>query len=233
MPYVALAFAVTIIAVLIAMFKFPDIEEESEGDSERVALKGIIKHKNLIFAVTAQLFYVAAQVGIWSYFIDFVKDMMPETQEKTAANWLAFSIFFFMIGRFTGTFLMRLIQPHNLLAIYAGANIVLCYLAMSTEGFTAVICYGALSFFMSIMFPTIFALGVRDLGSYTKLGSSCLIMAIIGGALCPPVMGYIADAASLQSALFVPMLCFVVVLLFGLLGTRIQSRIAGVSPSIG
>ena len=221
-PYLVLAGTVTVIAIFISVVRFPIIEEESDEISVEVTVKGLLKHKYLVFAVLAQLAYVAAQVGIWSYFIDFVKDMMPSTQEKTAANWLAFSIFFFMIGRFTGTFLMRLIQPRKLLALYALANIFLCCLVMATEGAVAVICFAALSFFMSIMFPTIFALGVRDLGAYTKLGSSFLIMAIIGGALSPPLMGYIADYGGLQLSIIIPMLCFIVVFLFGLIGNRFQ-----------
>lgn len=219
-PYLVLAFAVSLIALLIFIVRFPTIEGESDHSEKNLGFRGIFQHKHLIFAVVAQLLYVAAQVGIWSYFIDFVKDMMPDTTEKTAANWLALSIFFFMAGRFIGTFLMRIVKPHYLLAAYAFANIILCFLAITSEGLFAVICYGALSFFMSIMFPTIFALGVRDLGGYTKLGSSLLIMAIVGGALCPPLMGYIADYSSLQPALYVPLFCFVFVGLFALFSAK-------------
>lgn len=222
LPYLILAACVSLLAVVIFFVKFPDVVETESDTQSQSGLRGAIRHKHLRAAVIAQLFYVGAQVGIWSYFIDFTKDMSPVTPEKTAAFWLSVSLFTFMIGRFLGTFLLRYFRPERLLAIYACACIILCFLATTLSGMQAIIVYGATSFFMSIMFPTIFALGVKDLGADTKLASSLIIMAIIGGALMPPIMGYVTDLYSIQTAVIAPMLCFVVVLYFAVRGHKVR-----------
>lgn len=222
LPYLILAACVSLLAVVIFFVKFPDVVETESDTQSQSGLRGAIRHKHLRAAVIAQLFYVGAQVGIWSYFIDFTKDMSPVTPEKTAAFWLSVSLFTFMIGRFLGTFLLRYFRPERLLAIYACACIILCFLATTLSGMQAIIVYGATSFFMSIMFPTIFALGVKDLGADTKLASSLIIMAIIGGALMPPIMGYLTDLYSIQTAVIAPMLCFVVVLYFAVRGHKVR-----------
>src|SRR5690606_821947 len=140
--------------------------------------RSIWSHRHLLGAVAAQLFYVGAQVGIWSYFINFVQDLTG-AGEKSAAHLLGFSLMGFMLGRFIGTALMRFLDPARMLGIYGVIAAVLCGAVMLTEGWTAVILLGSTSVFMSIMFPTIFALGVQDLGKSTKLGSSLLVMAIV------------------------------------------------------
>lgn len=217
-PYVILAAIVASLAVLIYFVPFPKLATDSPaqtGDKLEDEKTSIFKHKQLIWAVITQFFYVGAQVGIWSYFINYAQDVM-HIGEKLAANYLGISLFGFMIGRFVGTALMRFIQPSLLLIIYGFISAALCVVAIIADGVTAVIALGATSVFMSIMFPTIFALGVTGLGKHTKFGSSLIIMAIIGGALFPPVMGAVADAfATIQWAMVVPLICFIVVVFFG------------------
>jgi FHS family L-fucose permease-like MFS transporter len=162
---------------------------------------------------------VGAQVGIWSYFIDYMKDVVPGTPEKTAAYFLSLNLVLFMIGRFTGSFMMTWISPNKLLSVYALVNVVLVIIGVSSQGMPAVYAVMAVSFFMSIMFPTIFALSIKDLGSDTKIGSSLVIMAIIGGALFPLAMGYVA-VNDIQLAFLIPLVCFLVVFLFGVWGYR-------------
>jgi FHS family L-fucose permease-like MFS transporter len=162
----------------------------------------------------AQFFYVAAQVGVWSFMIRYTQHAVPTIKVTAAADILFWSLFSFMIGRFIGTALMGRINPDRLMAIYAGIGVVLTLIAALVGGWTGVMCLAATSFFMSIMFPTIFAGAIRDLGPLTKSGSSFLVMAIIGGAAAPPVMGVISGFSSMQYAMLVPSLCFAVILAF-------------------
>lgn len=217
LPYLGLAALVLMLAALIYLARFPAIAESGdEGDQVADSGRSIWSFGHLRWAVVAQFFYVGAQVGIWSYFINFAQDAVG-VGEKSAANYLGFSLMGFMIGRFAGTALMRLIKPERMLVIYGLIAAALCAVAMATTGWTSVIALGLTSFFMSIMFPTIFALGIEDLGAKTKLGSSFIIMAIIGGALFPPMVGLIADrAGSIHTAMVVPLISFLVVVAFGI-----------------
>jgi FHS family L-fucose permease-like MFS transporter len=212
LPYIGLALFVTVLAVALARVRLPVIPR---GETEITGtLASVLKDRQLSAAVVTQFFYVGAQVGIWSYFVDFVKHLMPETPERTAAYFLSGSLLLFMAGRFIGTALMHRIRPTRLLGLFAVVNIALIMLAIMLPGRSAVAVLGLTSFFMSIMFPTIFALGIRDLGEGTALGSSLIIMAIIGGAIFPPLMGLVSERLDLQAALVLPLLCFAVVGIF-------------------
>jgi FHS family L-fucose permease-like MFS transporter len=218
-PYLVLAGVVALVAVLIALTKMPHITPA--GDNQKHAtLRELIASPHLIPAVIAQAFYVGAQVCIWSYFIDYTIEVMPGTAEKTAAYYLSLSLFFFMVGRFLGTLLMQFVAPAKLLAIYAGISTALCLVAVVLDGMPAVIALGLTAPFMSIMFPTIFALGIRVLGRNTEMGSSLIIMAIIGGAVLPPAMGYLSDHTTVQLSVLLPLACFAAVFWFGLTETR-------------
>jgi MFS transporter, FHS family, L-fucose permease len=221
-PYLVLAGAVALVAFLIAVTRMPHITppDEISGDGRHATARELMASPHLKFAVIAQAFYVGAQVCIWSYFIDYSIEVLPGTAEKTAAYYLSLSLFFFMVGRFLGTLLMQFVAPARLLAVYAAVSIALCGAAILLEGLPAVIALGLVSPCMSIMFPTIFALGIRGLGRNTELGSSLIIMAIIGGAVLPPVMGYLSDLTSVQLSVLLPLACFVVVFLFAYSETR-------------
>jgi MFS transporter, FHS family, L-fucose permease len=161
---------------------------------------------------------VGAQVCVGSFFIRFAKYTMGLPEKQAAYWWGYIAMVGFMIGRFTGTFLMKYFRPERLLAIFAMINILLLAVATFSNGKIAVYSLVAVPFFMSIMFPTIFALGVKDLGEETKIASSFIIMAIVGGAFFPLLMGQISDATNgnIQLAYIVPLCCFAVVLLFAL-----------------
>jgi FHS family L-fucose permease-like MFS transporter len=215
-PYLVLAGVVLLVAVAVALVRLPDIRthgrEHALGPG---GLWSVLRTPSLGGAVLAQFFYVGAQVGIWSFFVDFVKDLTPATPERTAAYLLSFSLVLFMTGRFIGTALMHRIRPVQLLLSFAVANVALCALAVTTPGVVAVGALTLTSFFMSIMFPTIFALGVRDLGEKASLGAPLLIMAIIGGAIFPPLMGLLAQVrGDIQPAMLLPLLCFAVVAVY-------------------
>lgn len=226
LPYLFLALFVIALGVLIWWTRLPEIEGE---DSELRAggLGQTIRLPGVAGAVVAQFFYVAAQVCIWSYFIDFTKEVLPGTPERQVAFLLSSSIALLMVGRFGGAFLLRRIDPAVALTVFAFINAALCLVAVSASGMAAVAALWATSLFMSIMFPTIFALGLRQAGAATETASSLMIMAIIGGALVPPLMGWMADRwHALQPALTVPLLCFLFVARFGWISRPVSGEAA-------
>jgi len=218
-PYVALGLFVLAWAALVALTRFPaaatrrpEINQEQPSWGE--ALGGLRRKPHLLAAVAAQFFYVGAQVGVWSYTIRYAEEA-TNIGEKSAAGWIMAALILFTIGRFLGTALMSRFNPARLLFLYAAIAFAFALAAAFTPGLAGLVVLTAISFFMSIMFPTIFALGVKDLGPYTQTGSSLIVMAIIGGALLTPFMGLIADATqSMHLAVLVPAFCFAVVTLY-------------------
>lgn len=227
-PYLILGLIITVIAVIFAFLKLPEIVEEEDTDEKKLSdgsVSSIFKHTHLNWAIAAQFFYVGAQVCVFSFFILYATEAAG-IDRQTAAWYAGFGVgLAFMVGRFVGTFLMKFYKPSNLLAIYSVVSILLCIVAMTVTGILAVYTVIGIAFFMSIMFPTIFSLGIKDLGSDTKFGSSLIIMSIVGGAILPPIMGYIADVSNIQIGYIIPLLCFVVVFAFGAYGHRISKKI--------
>jgi len=217
-PYLIIGLVVLSVAFLLYKTHLPEIVEEDNS----LEIEGsIFKEKNLMFGVLAQFFYVGAQVCVSSFFIRF-SGRVAGLEEKSAAFFLSIALFGFMIGRFIGTALIRYISAAKLLAAYSVINMGLLTLAVFTHGRIPVYALIGVEFFMSIMFPTIFSLGIRGLGSKTKEGSSLLIMSIVGGAIFPVIMGRVSDASSIQTAYLVPAVCFIVVLLFALKNRDIE-----------
>ena len=227
-PYLVLGLIITVIAVIFAFIKLPEIVEEDMMTDKKISgdsVARIFDHTHLNWAIVAQFFYVGAQVCVFSFFILYATEAAG-IDRQTAAWYAGFGVgLAFMVGRFVGTFLMKFYKPSNLLAIYSIISVVLCIVAMTVSGILAVYTVIGIAFFMSIMFPTIFSLGIKDLGSDTKFGSSLIIMSIVGGAILPPIMGYIADMSSIQTGYIVPMICFGVVFFFGFRGHRISKKV--------
>ncbi len=223
MPYLVLGIAVFIVAVLFLITRLPDVRENDDKESGNPV--HAFRHSHLAWAVVAQFFYVGAQVCVGSFFIRMCTKAAG-LDEKTAATYLGWGYgLSFMAGRFFGTFIMRFIQPNKLLALYAAINIALSIVAITGSGMVTVYALIAISFFMSIMFPTIFSLGIKDLGNDMKLGSSLIVMAIVGGATLPPILGIISDkTGSIQNGYIVPLVCFAVVLFFALKGYKIKKH---------
>lgn len=212
-PFLVVGLVVLSVAIVFGFLKLPDIREKEDGISTKNPLN-LLKNRQLRAAVLAQFFYVGAQVCVSSFFIRLLVTTAGST-EKAAAGVVAFALLMFMVGRFVGTWLMQFFEPARLLFVYAMVNILLLALAIFWGGKLAIGCLVGVEFFMSIMFPTIFSLGVRGLGKDTKLASSLLIMAIVGGAILPLLMGRLADSTSIQTAYLVPLACFGVVAWFG------------------
>jgi FHS family L-fucose permease-like MFS transporter len=220
LPYLLIALVVLGWAVLIRVVRFPAVATEREVDEGVGALtdfRTLVRERRLQFGVAAQFFYVGAQVGIWSYLIRYAQVAVPGTSEHRAAGWLTLSLALFMIGRFAGAALMGRFAALPLLASFAATAAALCVAAAVVGGATGVAALVATSFFMSIMYPTIFAESVAGLGPHTKSAAALLVMAIIGGAVLTAVMGYVSDASdSILWAMLVPAGCFLVVLAFAL-----------------
>jgi MFS transporter, FHS family, L-fucose permease len=223
-PYLVIGAIALIWALLILRTKFPSIQSEHENQSgDHGHLRELFRYPHFLFAVVAQFFYVGAQVGTWSYFISYVQEYAHQS-EKVAGYFLTGTLAAFGIGRFASAWLMRFVNPSKLMGAYCVANIVLVAVAVLTPGWVGLWCVFLTSFFMSLMFPTIFALGLKGLGPNTKLGGSLLVMAIIGGAVLTPLMGFISEKTrSLALAYSVPLLAYVVIALYSFWGSQQRS----------
>lgn len=235
MPYLVLAGFVLLVTVLFALVKMPEISEPSEKSA---TFAGILRHRHLIFGVIAQFFYVGAQASVWGYFVDLkvhyaanehfgiVKTLYQTAENLTptqqASFHASFAFILFMVGRFAGTWLLTKFAANKLLATYAAISAILLIYAYTASGLAAIAAISAVYFFMSIMFPTIFALSIKNLGPQVKLGSGLVIMAIVGGAVLPPLTG-LMSLSGLENALIIPIISFLIILFFGLSGYKVKS----------
>jgi FHS family L-fucose permease-like MFS transporter len=218
MPYLILGTIVLIWAFLILLKKFPQIRSEHEDGGDHGHFRDLLKHRHFLLAILAQFMYVGAQVGTWSYLIQYVQDS-THLPEKPAANYLIASLVAFGVGRFVSTALMRVVRPNLLMGLYALINVLLVTVGVLHPGWIGVWAMVLTSFFMSLMFPTIFALGLKGLGPNTKIGGSLIVMAIVGGAALTPLMGLINDRThSIALAYLVPLAGYVCVAAYAFLG---------------
>lgn len=214
--YVGVACFLLLLWVVIKMTEMPKAMETHEKSPLGLAFKRLLNNRKYVAGVVAQFFYVGAQIGVWSFTIRYVMEAL-ELNESSASNYYMMAIILFTGSRFVFTALMKYIQPSLLLSISALAAIFCSFIVIYGEGMTGVIALVAISGCMSLMFPTIYALAAERLGEDTKLGGSGLIMAILGGAVLTAVQGQISDAyGSVNLSFYVPIICFVVVLLFGI-----------------
>jgi len=233
-PYVVLGFVVVAWAILILKTKFPavvgahaEVTETKDGGYIR-----LLRFPSFLFAVGAQFCYVGAQVGTWSYFIQYAQDY-THVAEKTAGYLLTTTLAAFAVGRFTSSYLMKRIRPGLMLGAFAIANILLLAVGILLPGWVGLIAVLLTSFFMSLMYPTIFALGIKDLGVHTKEGASLIVMAIIGGAVFTPVMGIAFQfTKSMALSMIVPMACYIVVAYYAFWGSQLapSSKLTAALP---
>ena len=176
----------------------------------------MFRRKHFTFGIGTQFLYVAAQTGIFSFCVNYILENDPGVTRLQASKWLgAIGFVLFMLGRLCGSAVISQFKPERVLAAYAAINVVLVAIAMGGGKSGLYAMFGTF-FFMSVMFPTIFALGIRGLGEYTKLGSSLIVMSIVGGAIAAPFMGRIADLHSMRTGFVVPLVCFVFIALYGI-----------------
>jgi FHS family L-fucose permease-like MFS transporter len=214
-PYLVIGAIVLAWAVLVLLVKFPPIATRREAPEEKGAgFGGLFKHGHFLWAVAAQFFYVGAQVCVWSFLIRYTQAAIPGVDGRAAADNLTYAFIAFLIGRFAGTALMRVLPAPLLLLIYSAASAALVAVAVLMPSQIGVWALIGASFFMSIMFPTIFALGLKGLGAEAKSGASFLVMAIIGGAVLTALMGRVSDLSEIHYAYVVPGACFVFIALY-------------------
>jgi FHS family L-fucose permease-like MFS transporter len=240
-PYAGVAVVVIILAVVFFLADMPDIKMKDDyhlDDATPGVSRSIWSHPHFVMAVAAQFFYVAAQAGIFSFFINYMTSQVPaipagwnsgilqssfETNKdgvlsisnQGASNLASLGFIFFLVGRFTGAFLLKQFSAHKVLGIYGLLNVVMCLLVFCKLGWISVACVFLSYFFMSIMFPTIFALGIFGLGARAKKASSFIVMAIMGGAILPKLMGAVADKYDMSRGFIVPLACFAFVAFYG------------------
>lgn len=218
-PYLVLGSLVLLWAVLIARTPFPHTGMDySRNTLEHDTSKPLWRRKHFVLAVLAQFLYVGAQVGAWSWQIPYVQTYTG-LGERKAGYLLTAALIAFTTGRFFSTWLLRHVGAARLLGIFATTNAAICAAAMLRPGWLGVGCLVGVSFFMSMMFPTIFALGVKGLGTHTKTGGAIIVMSIVGGAAIPPLMGRVADLTNVALSYGIPALCFLGVMLYAWFGS--------------
>ena len=236
-PYLVIGGIFLLVAALIYVAHLPEIREQawSEEAGAAASWRGVLSHRHLVRGVIAQFLYVGAQVGVGSFVIRFVMHAEAFLGPRAAARYLQLHLVGFMIGRFAGSALMKSIRASRLLAFFAFGALLCAVVATSTSGAIPIYAVVLIGFFHSIMFPTIFALGIKNLGPFTKRGSSLLVMAILGAAVVPPIMGKISDLSNIQRAFLVPLLCYAYVWYFAVAGYKPKpagggSRTRGQTP---
>jgi len=226
-PYLLIGLVVLIVALLIYKTSLPEITDENSVPEEKdhssllTQIWSLLKQNHLRKGIISQFFYVGSQAGILGFFIRY-SERIAGLEEKPASFYLTAATFCFMLGRFSGTFLMKFINPVKLLAFYCIMNVLLLSMIFFLHGMFTVYALMGVTFFMSIMFPTVFSLSIIGLGSKTKLGSSLIIMGIVGGAVIPPIMGKISDLSNIRFAYLVPIVCFSYILYFATRNLRVK-----------
>jgi len=221
-PYVGLAIALALLAVFVYVFRLPSLAEATEQvDHGRHTLLDALRVPHVLFGVLAIFFYVGAEVAIGSVLVNYLS--MPDIAgltEQQATNYVSAYWGGAMVGRFAGSALLVRFSPRKLLAGFAAINVLLLAVTLASSGTTAMYSIVAIGLFNSIMFPTIFALGIDGLGPLTSKASSLLIMAIVGGAVVPYLQGHLADHIGLHYSLVLPVLCYAYIIFYGLVGSR-------------
>ena len=221
-PYTVLAIVLLVVAAIFYFIQLPDLRKNTNENTS--SLLKTFRHSHLSWAVAAQFFYVGAQVCVFSLFILYATKS-ANINELEAADYLGIGGLAFLIGRFAGTAFMNKIAPSKLLTIYAMVSAILCGIAIKGNGVVTIYALIGICFFMSIMFPTIFSLGIKDLGPDTEMASSLIVMSIVGGAILPRMFGLISDATgNIQLGYAVPLVCFLVVAYFGWKGHKVKSE---------
>lgn len=224
-PYLVLGLIAFVFAVLIWRTKFPNVGGvEDSGDEEHGSFRELLRYPHFLLAIVAQFMYVGAQVCTWSYFIQYVEDFTHQP-EKVGGYFLTGTLVAFGIGRFSSAELMKYVHPNRLMGIYSVVNILLVAIGIVYPGWIGLWSIFLTSFFMSVMYPTIFALGIDKLGRNTKIGGSLIVMSIVGGAVLTPLMGLISQAErSIAIAYLVPLVGYIFVAGYAFFGSSMEPR---------
>lgn len=224
-PYLGLAAALFVLAAIVMMFRLPTVQGvEHEAHDQRFSIADALRHPHVRFGVLAIFFYVGAEVSIGSVLVNYLS--MPSIghglTEQEATRYVSMYWGGALVGRLAGSFLLAKIDPRRLLGLFAMVAAALLLVTMLTQGDVAKWSVVSIGLFNSIMFPTIFALGIERLGPLTSKASSLLIMAIVGGAVIPLATGWLADHQGLQHAFLLPMLCYGYIVFYAMRGSRLR-----------
>ncbi len=258
-PYLTVAIIVLVMAVIFYFSNIPDINTEDEYkldiQNNNSNKSSIWSHAHFVGAVIAQFVYVAAQAGIFSFFINYIIEEMPAISQELSKSWLfnersilkegayfvnekgatfllgTIGFPLFLLGRVTGTVILRKIKAHKVLGLYALFNVIICSIVILKLGWFSVAAVFVSFFFMSIMFPTIFALGIHGLGIQAKKASGFIVMAIMGGAIMPKLMGHLGDVYNMSVSFLMPMTCFAIISVYGFMWAKL-SKSENVNPVV-
>ncbi len=227
LPYIILGSILVLVAILFYFMHLPSMKPQHTEVEVKPGFFSVLKFSHLSWAVVAQFFYVGAQVCVTSFFVR-IDQKEAGLDEKTAAYYLGIYGLLFMTGRFSGTFFLKFVKDYILLSIYCVISVFLCLVAIYGSGIYIIYALGGIGFFMSIMFPTIFSLGLVGLKSNTETGSSWLVMSIVGGAILPYGMGTLIDIKhdDIQAGYIIPLVCFLVILYFGVIGHKVKTAVS-------
>lgn len=222
--YAAIGAVVLSIAIAFYLLKVPPVQESTPAEGTKRSYRELFRIKHFRWAVVAQFFNVAAQGGTWAYFINYAVAYMPGMSDQEASYWFGFSMLMMLAGRVVGTFLMTWLSAARLLAIYTTGSILFCVLIWMKLGWPSFVGLIGLQFTFSIMFPTIFGLGLKGLDDLREQASSFIVMGVVGGALFPPLMGFVAQRVDVATAYLLPIICYIVILMFALTGYKRASE---------
>ncbi|HET7267630.1 MAG TPA: sugar MFS transporter [Oleiagrimonas sp.] len=226
-PYVGIAVALFLLAVFVFVFRMPGFKPGGAAGHGEHSFADALRHKHVLFGALGIFCYVGSEVGIGSFLVNYLS--LPQIggiSQAQATHYVSAYWTLAMVGRFAGSWLLARYSPRHLLALFAGANIVLLITTMAASGHLAMYAIVATGLFNSIMFPTIFALGIRSLGPLSNKASSLMIMAIVGGAIIPLLQGMLADRFGVHYAFILPLLCYGYIIFYGLAGSRLPAGTA-------
>ncbi len=226
-PYVILGLVIILFFILIALYKMPEGKDRTEIESIQKTFKILLKNKSYIFGVISQLFYVGAQIMCWTYIYQYAEALDISSQKASNYQFIAFILFFF--GRILGTYLLKTINAGSLLMLFASFSSLTILITILAQNILGLYSLVLTSFFMSVMFPTIYGIALQDLNeNVSKIGAAGLVMAIVGGALMPKLQGNIIDiggyavndikilgVSEINFSFILPLICFIIVILFG------------------
>jgi MFS transporter, FHS family, L-fucose permease len=216
MLYAAIGATVFIVALAFWFVKVPPLQEARNNVSSQRSYGELFKFRHFRWAAIAQFFNVAAQGGTWAFFINYAIKYMPGMTDQQAAFYFSLSMGMMLLGRIIGTYLMTFIAPNKLLAIFCLGSITMCLIISQHLGWLSFACLIGLQFTFSIMFPTIFGLGMKNLNDLREKAASVIVMGVVGGAVLPPIMGYMADKTSVAQAYLLPIFCYVMIFIFAI-----------------
>lgn len=223
-PYLILSGILVVIALVVVFIKLPKIKEEEGGDKK--PLLDILKFKHTLYGVGAEFFYVGAEVGIVSFIIRYAKWFeIPELTEQKSAQFITAFMGLVLLGRLVGVYILNKFKPQHVLAFCSIGAFIMVSIAIGSNGYFSLACLSLVGLFTSIVYPIIFSLSMKDLKEYTKTGSSVFLLGIVGGAIIPPLMGYISDEVGIKFSFIIPLICYVYLLFFAIKGHRVAIKV--------